>query len=61
MTINAVANLERNDVKGALKIAREHFEADTFRPELGQQLVMLQDNPDKFIEGLIKLEEEYGL
>lgn len=58
MTMSAVANLKRNDFEGALKIAQKHFEDDTFGPELAEQLLMLQDKPDKLLDELLKLERE---
>jgi hypothetical protein len=57
-----MAQLERNDVDGALARARKELEeTGKLSPETGEVLWMLQDDPAEFVRRLNDLYDERGI
>lgn len=56
------ASLERNNVQAAVRFFAEHVLSGTWRQEYGQQLIMLQDNPEELTSAIReKLESDSEL
>lgn len=45
-------DLERNDKDAALAFAKAAMKAGTYTPELGEALLMLQDDQDELLDAL---------
>ena len=53
------ADLQRNDIDGALAVAKAALDAGAYTAEVAQPLVMMQDDPRDFINRLAALRASY--
>lgn len=53
-----VFQLKRNDLKGALALAKELIESGNYDKYTAEALLKLQDNPDKLIDQINELLDE---
>ena len=56
-----LTGLKRNDIEGALRVARKLMKDKKWLPEDGEVLLMLQDNPEELDGKLLQLMEEMGV
>lgn len=57
----AIDELDRNDVEGALNIAKVLLENGDFSEDTGETLTMLQDEPFEYWEKFSKLQDSLQL
>ena len=60
-TQRRIDGLERNDVDGALNIAKDLLESGDFTSDIGETLTMLQDDPTDYWEKFSKLQDSLEL
>lgn len=58
MASDEVYKLNRNDVDGAVKLAKKLIQDGEYSPADEEVLVKLQDNPDKLMDELEKVYDE---
>jgi DNA-directed RNA polymerase subunit F len=60
-TQRRIDELERNDVEGALNIAKDLLEKSEFTEDIAETLTMLQDDPAEYWEKFSKLQDSLEL